>query len=135
MYEDHLPDSFAAMLDMAHGDSGPVVYFYCLSSPAAAQAEAGYSAFAAAHHVVLDTSVPFGIVEVSLSSGVAAAATAAGASNGVHAQGPPQGVQKLSMTSKDTGSTMGTGSAQAARTRLDSMCGSPQDEPMSPGDQ
>lgn len=70
VYEGHLPDAFAAMLDMSQGDAGPVVYFYCLSSPRAAPSDHGYNAFAAAHHVVLDTSIPFEVTEVSLGGSV-----------------------------------------------------------------
>ena len=131
VYEDHLPDSFAAMLDMAHGDAGPVVYFYCLCSPSAAQAEAGYSAFAAAHHVVLDTSVPFSVIEVSLSSAAAPAAAPLAAAG---APPPASGPQKLSIVSKDTNSTMGTGSSQRAAAQ-NGGCYPPQDEPMSMGGQ
>lgn len=82
VYEEHLADSFAAMLDMAHPDKGPIVYFYCLANPSAAATDASYNAFAAAHHVVLDTSVPFVIVEVSLEQGASAGGGAAGALDG-----------------------------------------------------
>jgi hypothetical protein len=72
VYEDHLPDSFAAMLDMGRRESGPVIYFYCLSNPAAATlSDSGYNAFAAAHHVVLDTSIPFSVVEIKAAQAAA----------------------------------------------------------------
>lgn len=76
VYEGHLPDAFAAMLDMSQGDAGPVVYFYCLSNPKAAPNDHGYNAFAAAHHVVLDTSIPFEVTEVSLGGSVTDGTTA-----------------------------------------------------------
>jgi len=68
VYEAHLPDAFAAMLDMGPHSSGPVVYFYCLADPRATKLDAGYNAFVAAQHVVLDTSVPYSVVQVSLGS-------------------------------------------------------------------
>jgi hypothetical protein len=66
VYEEHLSDSFAAMLVVEPANNGPVVYFYCLANPSAAATDTTFNAFAAAHHVVLDTSVPFIVVEVSL---------------------------------------------------------------------
>lgn len=64
MYEKHLPDAFAALLDLSPGAAEPVVYFYCLVK--AAHSNSNSDAFVAAHHVVLDSSVPYTIIEVSL---------------------------------------------------------------------
>lgn len=64
VYEKHLPDAFAALLDLSPGAQEPTVYFYCLVK--AAHSNSTGDAFVAAHHVVLDSSVPYHIIEVSL---------------------------------------------------------------------
>ena len=64
VYEKHLPDAFAALLDLSPGAQEPVVYFYCLVKPA--HSNSSSDAFVAAHHVVLDSSVPYTVIEVSL---------------------------------------------------------------------
>lgn len=64
VYEKHLPDAFAALLDLSPGAQEPVVYFYCLVK--AEYSNSSSDAFVAAHHVVLDSSVPYTMIEVSL---------------------------------------------------------------------
>ena len=74
VYERHLPDAFAALLDLpegghAHMGVEPMVYFYCLAH----SGHPGFhgatgDAFVAAQHVVLDSSIPFDVVKVSLPS-------------------------------------------------------------------
>jgi hypothetical protein len=86
VYEAHLPDSFAAMLDLredssrtvaagsgasssgrssfSDDDAGPVVFFYCLADAAAGRGDAAFNALIPAQHVVLDTSVAFTVVRV-----------------------------------------------------------------------
>lgn len=72
VYERHLPDAFAALLDLPDGNQAqmgdePIVYFYCLahSGHAGFQGQTG-DAFVAAQHVILDSSIPFDVVKVSL---------------------------------------------------------------------
>jgi hypothetical protein len=62
VYEKHLPDAFAALLDLTSNVDEPVVYFYCLVRASHFCGDA----FVAAQHVVLDSSVPYNIIEVSL---------------------------------------------------------------------
>ena len=121
VYEEHLPDSFAAMLDMAQGESGPIVYFYCLSNPKASPQDPSYNAFAAAHHVVLDTSVPFAVVEVSLQRSCAPERQCT-----VSPSPKPQ-----SYATKDTGTTNGSTSTRLAAGDYVSPSDSPEDEMMS----
>lgn len=112
VYEEHLPDSFAAMLDMGSADAGPVVYFYCLSNPEASPADASYNAFAAAHHVVLDSSVPFSVVEVSLTA-EPAQCEAASAHMCAPVATEPKTLEPLqSFTTRDTNTTNGTSSTR-----------------------
>ena len=123
VYEEHLPDAFAAMLDMSQSDAGPMVYFYCLSNPRATPSDIGYNAFAAAHHVVLDTSVPFGVVEVSLSGGCTPSeAQPAPADEAPKAQ--------QSVFTKDTGTSNATASTRMHMRRSGSAYAIPEDESM-----
>eukprot|EP00892_Ulva_mutabilis_P002242 jgi/Ulvmu1/12018/UM083_0031.1 len=74
VYERHLPDAFAALLDLPEGNQAqmgaePMVYFYCLAhSGHPGFHGASGDAFVAAQHVVLDSSIPFDVVKVSLPS-------------------------------------------------------------------
>lgn len=86
VYERHLPDAFAALLDLpegnqAHKGDEPIVYFYCLahSGHAGFQGPSG-DAFIAAQHVILDSSIPFEVVKVSLPGSCGDNAEAAGQS-------------------------------------------------------
>jgi hypothetical protein len=96
------------MLDMTQSESGPVVYFYCLSNPTASPSDASYNAFAAAHHVVLDSSIPFAVVEVSLS-----AEEPGDDAHRAHPGGSAPAKAPQSYASKDTHTTNGTASTRA----------------------
>jgi hypothetical protein len=119
VYEDHLPDAFAAMLDMSQRVAGPMVYFYCLSNPKAAPNDIGYNAFAAAHHVVLDTSVPFQVVEVSLSG-----SPPPDTQRGLSGKAPE------SWATKETGASNGTASTRMHMRPCGSMHALPEDDSM-----
>jgi hypothetical protein len=130
VYEEHLSDSFAAMLDMSHPGNGPIIYFYCLANPTAAATDAAFNAFAAAHHVVLDTSVPFVIVKVSLEQG-SSIADCQGTENEVMQQAAtadkPGKESKTSLAGiHDTDTT--NGEAQTHETLIGVGCSPPDDD-------
>lgn len=107
VYERHLPDAFAALLDLpegSHTQTGdePIVYFYCLahSGHAGFQGATG-DAFVAAQHVILDSSIPFDVVKVSLPGSRGDCAEAAAQSS--QPQGP-QGSQGNSNGMRSGGS-------------------------------
>lgn len=66
VYESHVPDSFAAMLDMSDAEgtaAGPRVFFYCLANRGAPRGDPHFNAFCAAYHIILDSTVPSNVVK------------------------------------------------------------------------
>jgi hypothetical protein len=72
IYEKHLIDAFAALLDISPGNQEPMVYFYCLGRASHSGGSGRHSSsgvmLVPAHHVILDTSVPFSIKSFDLAN-------------------------------------------------------------------
>lgn len=59
VYQAHVADAFAAMLDVsAESSKGPCLYFYCLQG---SHANLGHT-FTPAHHMILDSTIPFTLI-------------------------------------------------------------------------
>jgi hypothetical protein len=72
VYEKVLPDAFAALLDLCPDGEQPMVYFLCLAKTSEKVSSFGFSkssqTLMPAHHVILDTSVPWKVTRMSLVS-------------------------------------------------------------------